>query len=75
MVRTPPYRFVARDGMYAGTTFVYPDYDVVISYRTETPDHYFRTPSYRPGSNTPLSSRYTMTAERLAEFNSYPEET
>ena len=48
-MRTPPYRFTATEGMYAGTTFVYPDHDVVISYRTESPDHYFRTPSFRPG--------------------------
>ena len=75
-MKTPPYRFVARDGMYAGTTFVYPDYDVVISYRTESPDHYFRTPSYRAAGNFELlSSRHVMTAERLAEFNSYPEES
>ena len=69
-----PYRYTATEGMYAGTTFVYPDEHSVISYLTDGPAYYFRTPPYRDSvSERPLSTRYVMTPEIMERFLSYPE--
>ncbi len=75
MARIPPYRFVATEGMYAGTTFVYPDQHTVISYNTDEPGWYFRSPAYRPGNLLMQTTRHIMTPEDLARLNAYPEES
>lgn len=67
-----PYRFIATEAPHAGTTFIYPNDRIVISYNTDNPSHYFRTPSYRPGKNTPLSTRHEMTPEALERFEAIP---
>ena len=72
---TFPYRFVAADGMYEGTTFVYLASGAVISYKTDSPARYFRTPptSGFAGMRPILqSTRHEMTPEALARFEAIP---
>ena len=69
---TFPYRFVATDGMYEGTTFVYQADGIVISYETGTPSHYFWAgPPSAPGEQR-VCSRYAMTPHALARFEAIP---
>jgi len=71
---TFPYRF-AGEGMYEGTTFVYLASGAVISYKTDSPACYFRTPPPSgPTGTRPVlySSRREMTPEALAEFEAIP---
>jgi hypothetical protein len=42
-----PYRYVAREGMYTGTTFVYYPHDRIITYRTEDPQSSITQPRVR----------------------------
>ena len=75
---TFPYRFVATEGMYEGTTFVYLASGAVISYETTSPTRYFRTPPEPAfGKMRPIlhSTRHEMTPEALARFNAIPERT
>ena len=71
-----PYRFVATEGMYAGTTFVYLASGAVISYKTDSPAAYFRTPPERDFSGLrPMlwPTRHDMTPEDLARFEAIRE--
>ena len=69
-----PYRFVAADGMYAGTTFIYLRDRSVISYQTDSPSHYFVTwPADMGGPMAGESRRHDMTPEALARFSAIPE--
>jgi hypothetical protein len=74
-MRKPPYRFVAREGMYAGTTFVYPDEATIVSYNTENPLTYFVSPAWRPDGPVPIASAHSMDGVSYAAFEALPEAT
>lgn len=67
-----PYRFVVRDGLHAGMTFVYLDSCYVYSYPTERPDRYFRTEAFGPAYRR-LTEPRPMTARVYFAFNAIPE--
>ena len=67
-----PYRFVATEGMYEGTTFVYLTSGAVISYKTDSPACYHRTGPDLGGGWPRRSSRHDMTPEDLAGFEATP---
>ena len=70
---TFPYRAVAEDGLYAGTTFIYQADGSVVEYRTASPDCYFRTgPSSVSAPLAGRTARFVMTPEALARFESVP---
>lgn len=72
---TFPYRFVATEGMYEGTTFVYLASGVVVSYDTDSPTRYFWTPPTARLSGTGLilfPTSHEMTPEKFAEFEAVP---
>lgn len=65
-----PYRFRAEDGLYAGTTFVYPGDGTVVSYSTASPEEYWIT---RERARTLAdASHYPMTPQRLARYEAIP---
>lgn len=72
---TFPYRFVADGGMHEGTTFVYLASGAVISYKTDSPACYFRTPPAPAfGKMRPIlhTTCHEMTPEALARFGAIP---
>ena len=65
-----PYRFRATEGLYEGTTFVYPGDGTVVSYVTADPRVYWVT--QERARTLADSHRYPLSAGRLAVFEAIP---